>query len=128
MTTLRRPGGGVRGQATVELAIALPLVAVVLLVVLQLALVTRDAVALTGAARAASRRAVVDADPASARASAVRESRLDPSRMAVSLSGDAAPGGYVTVVVRYRAPTDVPLVGAFVGDVALTEHLVVVRE
>jgi len=123
---MSRPGVG--GQATVEVALALPLVAVVLLVVLQIALVERDAVALTAAARAAARRVMVDPGVAGARDAAVRETRLDARRLSVTVSGDTAVGGYATVVVRYRSPTDVPLVGSFVGDVELGERFVVLRE
>ena len=34
-------------------------------------------------------------------------------------SGRGGPGSHVRVEVRYRAPTDVPLVGAAVGDINL---------
>lgn len=117
-----------RAQATVELAVALPLVAVILLVVLQLTVVARDAVALTASARAAARRVMVVAEPSAALTAATTETRLDPRRMSVQVSGDTAPGGYATVLVRYRSPTDVPVVGAFVGDVELRERFVVMRE
>lgn len=117
-----------RAQATVELALVMPVVAVLVLVVLQVVVVMRDSVALTAAARAAARRAMVDPGPASVRAAAVGETRLSPARLSVSIGGSTEPGGYATVTVRYSSPTDVPLVGAFVGDVALSERFVVLRE
>lgn len=120
--------GSERGQASVELALVLPVVAVVLLVVLQLVVVFRDRVALTGAARAAARRAMVDPSPAAARAAAIGETSLRSDRLAVSVSGDPGSGGVVTVTVRYRSPTDVPVVGRFVGDVELIERFTVLRE
>ncbi|MEI2652115.1 MAG: hypothetical protein V9G12_08160 [Microthrixaceae bacterium] len=46
----------------------------------------------------------------------------------MSIGGSTEPGGYATVTVRYSSPTDVPLVGAFVDDVALSERFVVLRE
>ena len=52
-----------RGQATVELALALPLVCLLLLAVLQVAVVARDRLAVEHAARAAARAAAVSADP-----------------------------------------------------------------
>jgi Flp pilus assembly protein TadG len=122
---MRRPD---RGQATVELALILPIVAITLLVVLQLMSVIRDDVALVEAARAAARRAMVEPDEASVRAAAATGTRLDPSRLSVSLSGDRSTGGQVTVVVTYRAPTDVPIVGRFVGDVHLSQRFTALRE
>lgn len=125
-TARRRRSEG--AQATVELALVLPLVAVFVLVVLQVVVVMRDSVALTAAARAAARRAMVDPTPASARSAALGETRLSPDRLTVALGGSTAPGSYATVTVRYSAPTDVPLVGALVGDIALQERFVVLRE
>lgn len=55
------------------------------------------------------------------------ESGLDPSRLRVSVSSTSA-GGLATVDVWYRAPTDVAVVGQFVGDVELHERVVVLRE
>ena len=57
-----RPGRGARhrGQATVELALGLPVVCIGVLLVLQLALVGRDAVLVAHAAREAARAAAVD--------------------------------------------------------------------
>lgn len=116
-----------RGQATVEFALLLPLVVVVVLVVLQILSVARDAVALTAAARAGARAAMVEADVGAIRAAAAGETRLAPGRLTLAVRG-AAPGGLVVVTATYRAPTDVPLVGAFVGDVTLTERFTVLRE
>lgn len=102
--------------------------AIVLLVVLQVLVVVRDRVALTGAARAAARHAMVEPSPAAVREAAVGETALRPGRLAVSVTTDPGPGGYVSVTVRYRSPTDVPVVGRFVGDVAMSERFVVLRE
>ena len=51
-----------RGQATVELALVLPLVVFGLLAILQVGLVVRDQVAVVHAAREAARAASVDPD------------------------------------------------------------------
>jgi Flp pilus assembly protein TadG len=109
-----------QGQATVELALLLPLLAAVTLAVVQVGAVARDRVALTHVAREAAREAVVDPSAARVRAAAVAASSLDPSRLRVVVH----PGDLVEVVVTYRSPTSVPLVGALVGDVTFTERLV----
>lgn len=116
------------GQSTVELALVVPLLMVFVLVVLQIVGVLRDAVALTAAARSAARRAMVDPAPATVRSAATGETRLSADRLSVVVTGGATPGSHLTVVVRYRAPTDVPVVGAFIGDVDLSERYVVLRE
>ena len=108
--------GQERGQATVEVALLLPLLALLLLAVIQVGLVVRDQVLITHAAREAARAAAVDPQAAVAREGAVAATRLDPDRLRVELSGSTEPGGRLTVTVRYRAPTAVPLVGALVGD------------
>lgn len=114
--TRRREGG----QATVEVALLLPLVATMLLGVVQVGLVVRDQVLVTHAAREAARAAAVAPTEAAARSGAEEAARLDPARLAVELSGSTQPGGRLTVTVRYRSPTTVPLVGALVGDRTLT--------
>jgi len=104
------------GQATVEVALLLPLLALLLLAVVQVGLVVRDQVLVTHAAREAARAAAVDPQVAVAREGAVAAARLDPDRLSVELSGSTEPGGRLTVTVRYRAPTAVPLAGALIGD------------
>ena len=112
----RREGGAERGQATVEVALLLPLLALLLLAVVQVGLVVRDQVLVTHAAREAARAAAVDPQADVAREAAVAAVRLDPDRLSVELSGSTEPGGRLTVTVRYRTPTAVPLAGALIGD------------
>ncbi len=99
-----------------EVALLLPVVTVLLLAVVQVGLVVRDQVLVTHAAREAARAAAVDPQQATARQGAEAAARLDPARLDVDLSGDTDPGGRLTVTVRYRSPTDVPIVGALMGD------------
>ena len=110
--------GGDEGQAAVELALALPLVVLLLLAVVQLAVVIRDAVVVTHVAREAARAAAVAADPSSAGGRAARSAAggLHLDRMIVTVAEHA---GVVTATIRYRAPTEVPLVGPLVGDADL---------
>lgn len=110
---------GERGQAAVELALGLPLLAVLALALVQVGLVVRDQVLLTHAVREAAREAAVSPGREAIRAAALDGSRLDPSRLEVHVAGRGRPGTRVRVVLRYESPTGVPLVGAFVGDVGL---------
>jgi hypothetical protein len=125
-----RPRGNAfdRGQATVELALGLPLVAVVLLALVQVAVVARDAVLVTHAAREAARAAAVGADEAEAARVGARSSGLAPGRLAVDVSGPATPGARRTVHLRYRAPTDAPIVGRLLGDVTISTKVTIRAE
>jgi Flp pilus assembly protein TadG len=112
----RRTRDGEKGQAAIELALCLPILALLLLALVQVAVVVRDQVAVVHAAREGARAAAVTgAGPADGVAAAREAVRLDPGRLDV----DAARGEVVRVVVSYRSPTDVPLVGRLVGDVTL---------
>lgn len=110
---------GESGQAAVELALALPLLAVLFLMLLQVTLVVRDQVLLTHAAREAAREAAVADDAGAARRGALAGARLDPDRLEVRTGGRGGPGSRITVTLVYESATDVPVVGAFVGDVRL---------
>ncbi len=100
------------GQATVEFALVLPLVVLLLLAVLQTALVVRDYVATIHAAREAVRAASVDRDPSAASTAARRV--LGAARVDV---GPRPPiGEPVRVEVTYRSHTDLPMVGLLFPD------------
>jgi hypothetical protein len=117
--TRRHPAAPDRGQATVELALVLPLVALLLLAIIQVALVARDKNLVTHAAREAARAAAVDSDPAVAVQAAERAGPLDPSRMQVRVRGRDGVGSRVEVTVRYTTRVGVPGIGAAIGDVVL---------
>lgn len=111
-----RPPGGRRagadgGQATVELALVLPLVALLLLALVQAGLVARDQILVIHAAREAARAAAVSPEPDAARRAAERAGPLRPEHLDVTVSGRGAVGSRVRVEVRYRAATHVPLAG-----------------
>lgn len=120
----RRPraGQGGAGQASVELALLLPVVVVIVLAVIQVGLVGRDVLLVSHAAREAARAAAVDPAPGAAREAAADSSGLDPDRLHVTVSGRDGPGSRVTVQIRYRAVTDVPLVGRLMGDHTITSE------
>jgi Flp pilus assembly protein TadG len=109
-----------RGQASVELALLLPVVVLLLLVILQVGLLARDVVLVGHASREAARAAAADPRPGAAAAAAHQSSGLDPDRMAVAVSGRGAPGSRVRVTIRYRSPTSIPLVGGLLADRTIT--------
>jgi hypothetical protein len=113
-----------RGQATVELALLLPFVVLLLLAVVQVGLVARDAVLVVHAAREAVRQAAVTAAPGAAREAAEAGSGLTGRRLAVRVTRREAPGGRVEVVVTYQSPTNVPFIGPVVTDVRLSSRAV----
>ncbi|HSL58743.1 MAG TPA: TadE/TadG family type IV pilus assembly protein [Acidimicrobiales bacterium] len=110
----RREDGG---QAAVELALVLPLVALLLLAVVQVALVLRAQLLVAHAAREAVRAAAVDPDPDAALVAALAAGPLPVDRVTVRVTD--AGDGRVRVDVEHRAATDLPLVGALIGDVTL---------
>jgi hypothetical protein len=123
--TLRRSGD--EGQSSVELALVLPVVALVALAVVQAAVVAQRQILVVHAAREAARAAAVaDHDPAGAATrGARRASGLDASRVQVELE---MRDDTVVVVVRYVDPTDVALAGVFLPDVTLTASAAMRRE
>ena len=116
----RRGSRSAQGQATVELALILPLVLTLALALVQVGLVASDAVRVAHAARSATRAASVGLDDASVRRAASEGSGLAPSRLTVVIS---RAGDWVTVRVTYRCPTDVPLVGTVAPSVVLRDQL-----
>jgi hypothetical protein len=113
-----RPGRD-RGQAVVELALSFPLLVLLLLAVVQVGLVVRDQILVVHASREAARAGAVSADPDALRRAAVGSSGLDPHRMVVEFEDRGPVGSTLRVVVRYRSPTEVPVLGALLPDVGL---------
>ena len=122
--TRRRPCGrrlsGDAGQAVVELALALPFVAVLALLLVQGALLGRDQLAVIHAAREAVRAASVDPDPGAPQAAA----RLVLPGATVEVGDRPPPGRPVTVTVAYRSPTALPLVGPLLPDPVLSARAI----
>ena len=108
-----------RGQAAVELALVLPLLALLALALVQVGLVVRDQVRVTFGAREGARQAAVEDDEGAVRQAVAASTRLDGDRLEIDVGDRGEPGSRVTVRVAYRAPTDLPLVGRLVGDVHL---------
>ena len=107
--------GPERGQATVELALVLPLFVVLLVLVLQVALIGRDEIVAVHAARDAAWEATLTADPA--RIAAAAERTLPGARVRVVRRGGV--GVPVEVEVTYVTHVSVPLLGLVVPDLTL---------
>jgi hypothetical protein len=107
------------GQASVEVALALPLVVFLLFALVQGGLLVRDHILATHAAREAARAAALQDDPQVIERAATRAGPLDPDRLRVDVSGREGPGSLLTVTIAYRAPTHVPLVGPLLGDIGM---------
>lgn len=114
-----RAWSGDRGQATVELALALPLVGLLLLGLVQVAVVARDQVLVAHAAREAARSAAVDGHVDAARRAAEQAGPLAVDRLDVAVTGRQGVGSRVRVVVRYTVPLRLPLVAQGGIDVQL---------
>lgn len=112
-----------RGQATVEFAITVPLLALVALMLLEVALIGRDRIALEHAARAAARQAVIDPAAAPVAAAARAATALDAARLAVAVEGSGRPDTLVKVTVTYRSPVHVPALRALARGPTLEASL-----
>jgi TadE-like protein len=114
-----RIGRDQRGQATVELALCLPLLAIVLGALVEVGLVVADQARLWQAARDAARVAVVDSDFEAVTEAAGRsglanlEVRVDPE------PASRVRGEPLTVSLSYHPPGKVPLLGALFERVEL---------
>ncbi len=103
-----------------EVALVVPVVAVLLLAIVQVGLVVRDQVLVVHAAREGARAAAVDPRPGAAAAGAKASSPLKASRLTTeTVTSHMGANSIVTVRVTYRSATDVPLVGAFLPDITL---------
>lgn len=114
------------GQATVELALGLPVVFLCLLLLVQLLVVVRAQLAVAHAAREAARAAAVSADPVGDGTSAAR------AALSAALGGAsvaiAADARQVRATVTLTVHTDVPLAGALVPDVDVRGEAVMQTE
>jgi Flp pilus assembly protein TadG len=102
------------GQATVELALALPAVLLALLVIVQAGLVVADHVRTVHVAREAARAVAVDGRPGTADG-AIADAGGEGCTAVVERPSEV--GRTLTVTVTCPSPTAVPLVGPLVPDV-----------
>jgi len=108
-----------RGQSTVELALCLPVVVIVLAAVVQVGMVAVDHVKVWHAAREGARVAAVDPDPAAIRRAA-ESAGLRP--LELSIEPDdlyRRQGEPVTVAVSYAPSMKIPVMGALFDELQL---------
>ncbi len=116
MTARTRREGG---QATVELALVLPVVVLVILLVVQVGVVVAGRVAVVGAARDGARRAALDGDDRAATAVVAGDVGSDGTTVVVRRVAGGPDGGVVEVRVRHTIRTVLPIVGPLVPDVTV---------
>lgn len=111
---------GSRGQATVELVLVVPLLALMLSVVVQVAVVARDRVLVAHAAQEAARAASVEDDAAGTRAA---RTVVADAEVTIATHGDVT-----AIVVRAPVRIVLPIVGRWFGGRFLTERAVARRQ
>lgn len=110
-------------QAAVEFALGLPLLLVALLGAIQVGVAVRNELAVELAAREGARAAAVSADPSGAATEAARRAVDLPLEVTTTDDGEM-----VTVSVRYVDPTDVPIIGRWLGPTTHTATLTMAVE
>lgn len=118
----QRGGTYERGQATVELALLLPLLVALSLAVIQVGMLTADRLAVIDAARVGARAAALRPERAAVDR-AFADQGIDLREGSARLSGELRPGGVATITVR-RPPTRLPVVGRALGNMEISETLV----
>jgi TadE-like protein len=107
------------GQATVETALTLPIVLIALLLIVQVGIVVRDAMALTQAAREGARAAAVSASDDDATTAIARSAGpLAADRIVIGLfppEGERRRGDAVTVQLAYEERLSIPIVSRIVA-------------
>ncbi|MGI8427139.1 MAG: TadE family type IV pilus minor pilin [Actinomycetota bacterium] len=112
----QRPASSERGQASVEFALVLPLVLLVLLGLLQVGVFMLEKLQVSGAAREGAREAAVTADEDRIEQAAKRAA----PGMAISVEVDRGPKrGDPAVVAVSAEPTELPLMGEVVTNLPL---------
>lgn len=92
----------------VEFALLMPVVFALLLALVRIGLIGRDAMLVLQAARAGAREAAVSSDEASIRAALIEGGAgLDEARIDFDLVREGSRGDPVVIHVRYEAPTGV---------------------
>lgn len=107
-----RAGAHERGSASVEFALVLPILLLVLMALVQVGALARDQLVLTQASRAGAREAAVDGSVEAVQ-EAVRSAAtaLDVERLSVDVVWSGARGDPVTVSIVYEVPIASPLAG-----------------
>jgi Flp pilus assembly protein TadG len=115
------PRRGDGGQATVELALVLPVFVMLLLLLVQVGVLVRDQVLVIHAAREGARAAAVTGASADAAEKAALAVVGLPLRTTDVITTPPGPKhDLVKVQVHYTDSTDIPIIGRLLGDVQVT--------
>lgn len=106
------------GQATVELALLIPILALFLLLIIQVALVVRQHELVANASRAAARELSVSSDTSRA-VEAAHRSNPDAQ---VHIIRPNEPGSYVTVTVRDVVKSNLPFLSVVFPQVTVSSR------
>src|ERR1043165_8148815 len=104
------------GQSTLEEALVMPVVLLALLLIVQVGIVVRDALALDQAAREGARAMAVTASPDEARAAVERSAGpLDAARITTAVSDARKRGDEADVNLSYVEELRIPIVSKIVA-------------
>ena len=104
------------GQATVEFALVLPAVVIIVLLIFQVLVLGRDYLVLVDVTREAARGAAVDRSGNDANEAVDRG--LPGAHLELQRHGET-----ITATVHYTAKTSLPIVGALLPDIAIQRSL-----
>lgn len=110
---------GERGQATIELALSLPVLALVLAGLVETSMIAVDQVRVWHAAREAARVSAVEPDAAAASAAANRSGLSGVDVRVEPAAEQRTPGASTTIEVAYPYDSRVPLLGQLFERVVL---------
>jgi len=111
------------GQATVEFALTLPVLLIVVLGLVQVGVAVRNELAVELAAREGARAASVTSNAARSASAAATSAVSLPIVVSTSPQGSV-----VTVTVTYVDPTNVPIIGRFLGPTTHTASVTMALE
>lgn len=112
-----------KGQATIEFALALPLLVVFVMLIAQFAVVARQQLALWEVARNAARYASVSPDPQLA-AQEIAVQNGFPASAVVATNSD----GITQVSMTFKENISLPLLGPFIPSLTLRAHVAMLTE
>lgn len=119
----------VRGSATVEFALVLPLVLTMALALLQVGLLVKDRLVVEEAARAGARQAAVSGDDGATRQAVIDAgASLDPDGLTVGIERGTEAGSAVTVTVSYEDRVVLPVVSWLFPSTVQLSATVVMRQ
>lgn len=104
------------GQATVEIALLIPVLAVFLMLIVHVALIVRQHVLVTNASRAAARELTVNKD----HSNAVAIAHHSAPGSDVHISRPSRKGDYLTVTVRDDIKSTLPVLGIVFPEVSVS--------